>query len=102
MIIYVAHSGNAEEVVRNINDFQTKDLLNCYVSPSLTFSHLADEQIGADAVNELWLDLLSIADRLIVVGKKTDKFQILIDFAKLVKMEVMRLEENGELRPFTD
>ena len=92
MIIYVAHSGNAEEVARNINDFQKKDLLNCYVSPSLTFSHLADEEIGADAVNELWLDLLSIADILIVVGKKTDRFQVLIDFAKLVGMEVQYLD----------
>ena len=102
MIIYVAHSGNADEVAHTINNLQINDLLNCYVSPSLTFSYLKDEQINTDAVNELWLDLLSIADRLIVVDEKTDKIKMMIDFAKLVKMEVMRLGENGELRPFTE
>lgn len=102
MIIYVAHSGNDDEVAHTINNLQINDLLNCYVSPSFAFSYLKNEQICKDAVNELFLDLLSVADRLIVVGKSTDEIKMMIDFAKLVKMEVMRLDENGELQPFTN
>ena len=51
---------------------------------------------------ELRIDLLTCADRLIVAGEISKGVRMEIDFAKLVKMEVMRLEENGELRPFTE
>lgn len=68
----------------------------------LTFSHLEYGEVGYDDEIELRLDLLSCADRLIVASEVSKGVQKEIDFAKLVKMEVMRLEENGELRPFAE
>ena len=41
-------------------------------------------------------------DVLIVASEISKGVQMGIDFAKLVKMEVMRLDENGELQPFTE
>lgn len=107
MIYYVSHAcgGNKENVekARKItHDLQVKDLANCYICPLLTFYHLEYGEIGYDAEMEICLDLLSACDRLIVASEISRGVQMEIDFAKLVKMEVMRLDENGELRPFTE
>lgn len=107
MIIYVAHaySGdktNIERAKKITHDLQVKDLANCYICPLLTFSHLECGEIGFDAEMELCLDLLMACDRLIVASEISKGVQREIDFAKLVKMEVMRLDENGELQPFTE
>lgn len=106
-LYYVAHqySGdkeNIEKAKKITHDLQVKDLANCYVCPLLTFSHLEYGEVGYDDKIELCLDLLSCADRLIVASEISKGVQKEIDFAKLVNMEVMRLEENGELRPFTE
>ena len=104
---YVAHaySGkqeNFEQAKKITHDLQVKDLANCYVCPLLTFSHLEYGELGFDDEMELCLDLLSNADRLIVTGDTISKGVLMeIKFAKLVKMEVMRLEKDGTLRPFT-
>lgn len=107
MICYVGHcfggdKANIEKAKKITHDLQVKDLANCYVCPLLTFSHLEYGEVGYDDEIELRLDLLSCADRLIVASNVSKGLQKEIDFAKLVKMEVMRLEENGELRPFTE
>ena len=106
-LYYVAHQyggdkENIEKAKKITHDLQVKDLANCYVCPLLTFSHLEYGEVGYDDEIELCLDLLSCADRLIVASEVSKGVQKEIDFAKLVKMEVMRLEENGELRPFTE
>lgn len=108
MICYVAHAysadkSNIEKAKKITHDLQVKDLANCYICPLLTFSHLEYGEIGFDAEMELCLDLLSDAERLIVASEEISKgVQMEIDFAKLVKMEVLRLDKNGELRPFTE
>ncbi len=51
---------------------------------------------------ELCLDILQNCDRLIVASEISKGVQMEIDFAKLVKMEVMLLDKVGELRPFTE
>lgn len=51
---------------------------------------------------ELCLDLLTCADVLVVAGEISNGVQEEINFAKLVKMEVKRLDENGDLQPFTE
>ena len=79
-----------------------KDLANCYICPLLTFSHLEYGEIGFDAEMELCLDILSDCEKMIVASEISKGVQMEIDFAKLVKMEVMRLDENGDLRPFTE
>lgn len=106
-LYYVAHQyggdkENIEKAKRITHDLQVKDLANCYICPLLTFSHLEYGEVGYDDEIELCLDLLSCADRLIVASEVSKGVQKEIDFAKLVNMEVMRLEENGELRPFTE
>ncbi len=106
MIFYVAHaySGdktNIEKAKKITHDLQVKDLANCYICPLLALSHLEYDEIGYDAEMELRLDLLSVCDRLIVASEISKKVQMEIDFAKLVKMEVMCLDEAGKLRPFT-
>ena len=107
MLIFVSHryggdKNNIEKAKKITHDLQAKDLANCYICPLLTFSHLEYGEIGFDNEIELCLDLLSIADRLIVASEISKGVQMEIDFAKLVKMEVLKLEESGKLRPFTE
>ena len=107
MIFYVAHryendKSNIERAKKITHDLQVKDLANCYICPLLTFSHLEYGEIGYDDEMELCLDLLTCADALIVASEISRGVQMEIDFAKLVKMEVMTLDENGELQPFTE
>ena len=107
MICYVAHTysadkSNIEKAKKITHDLQVKDLANCYVCPLLTFSHLEYGELGYDDEMELCLDVLQNCDKLIVASEISKGVQIEIDFAKLVKMEVVRLDENGELQPFTD
>lgn len=107
MIYYIGHcfngdKANIEKAKKITHDLQVKDLENCYVCPLLTFSHLGYGEIGHDDEMELCFDLLTCADRLIVASEISKGVQMEIDFAKLVKMEVMRLDKDGELRPFTE
>ena len=107
MIYYVAHcfvgdKANIEKARKITHDLQVKDLANCYICPLLTFSHLEYGEIGYDEEMELCLDLLTCADRLIVASEISRGVQREIEFARLVKMEVFRLDENGELQPFAE
>ena len=106
-LCYVAHTyggdkKNIERAKKITKELQKRDLENCYICPLMAFSHLEYGEIGYDDEIELCLDLLTCADRLIVASEISKGVRIEIDFAKLVKMEVLRLEENGELRPFTE
>ena len=107
MIYYVGHcyagdKANIERARKITHDLQVKDLENCYICPLLAFSDLEYGELGYDAEMEVCLDLLSVCDRLIVASEISKGVQREIDFAKLVKMEVLRLDENGELQPFTE
>ena len=106
-LYYVAHQyggdkENIKKAKKIIHDLQVKDLANCYICPLLTFSHLEYGEIGYEDEMELCLDLLMVCDRAILASEISKGVQTEIDFAKLVKMEVMRLDENGELQPFTE
>lgn len=108
MIIYVSHAfagklENLERAKKITHDLQVADLENTYICPLLAFSHLQYGELGYNDEMNLCIDLLSECDRLIVASEKISKgVQMEIDFAKLVKMEVFKLEENGALQPFTD
>ena len=107
MIYYVGHCFNGEkaniEKAREItHDLQVKDIANCYICPLLAFSDLEYGEMGYENELEICLDLLSACDVLIVASEVSNGVQREIDFAKLVKMEVMRLEEDGTLQPFTE
>ena len=99
-IYYVAHkfSGKLENYQRAkkiTHDLQVKDLENTYICPLLALSHLAYNEVGYDEEMNLCIDLLSVADKLIVASDfLTSKgVQKEIEFAKLVGMEVEYLEE---------
>ena len=106
MLIFVSHcyggdKTNIEKAKKIIHDLQVKDLANCYICPLLTFSHLKYDEIGYENELELCLDILQNCDKLIVASEISKGVQTEIDFANLVKMEVMRIDEFGELQPFT-
>lgn len=107
MIVYVAHKysgdvANLEKAKKITRDLQKKDLANCYICPLLTFSCFEYGEIGYDDEMELCLDLLSVCDRLIVASDVSKGVQMEIDFAKLIKMEVLMLEKNGTIQPFSE
>ena len=99
-IYYVAHkfSGKLENYQRAkkiTHDLQVNDLDNTYICPLLALSHLKYNEVGYDDEMNLCIDLLSVADKLIVASDfLTSKgVQKEIDFANLVGMEVEYLEE---------
>ena len=106
-ILYVSHAyggdkKNIERAKKITKGLQKSDLANCYICPLMAFSHLEYGEIGYDDEMELCLDLLTCSDKLIVASEISNGVRKEIDFAKLVKMEVMRIDENGELQPFTE
>jgi hypothetical protein len=74
---------------------QVNDLENTYICPLLTFSHLKYGEIGYENELEACIDLLSVADKLIVASAFLDSVGVKkeIDFANLVGMEVEYLED---------
>ena len=97
-IYYVAHrfgsdTANIERAKKITHDLQVADLENCYICPLLAFSHLDYGEIGYDEALELCLDILSVADVLIVASEPSDGVQKEIDFARMVGMEVIDLAE---------
>ena len=98
MIYYVAHRyggdiANYERAKQITHDLQTNDLKNAYICPLLAFSHLGYNEMGYAEEMELRIDLLSVADVLIVASDVSKGVQKEIDFAKMVGMEVIDLAE---------
>ena len=101
MIIYVSHiyqgkPENLERARKITHDLQVADLENTYICPLLALSHLKYGEIGYENELEACIDLLSVADKLIVASDFLDSIGVQkeIDFANLVGMEVEYLEED--------
>ena len=97
-MIYVSHKfggdpANMERAKKITHDLQVADLDNCYICPLMAFSHLGYNEIGADDEIALCIDLLSVADVLLVASDISEGVQKEIDFARLVGMEVIDLAE---------
>lgn len=99
-IIYVSHAyggkiENLERAKKVTHDLQVADLENTYICPLLALSHLEYNEVGHDNEMNLCIDLLSIADKMIVASDFADSkgVQKEIDFANLVGMEVEWLED---------
>ena len=98
MLFYISHKyggdiANLERAKKITHDLQVADLDNCYICPLLTFSHLKYGEIGYDEELELCIDILSVADVLIVASDISDGVQKEIDFARMVGMEVIDLAD---------
>lgn len=98
MIIYVSHIfqgkiENLERAKKITHDLQVADLENTYICPLLAFSHLQYGEIGYEPEMDLCLDLLSIADKLIVASDISKGVSKEIEFANLVGIEVQYIED---------
>mgnify|MGYP003547829144 FL=1 len=107
MRYYIAHKyqgdkSNIERVGNIAKKLQIEHPEHAYFSPLHAFSFLEYNDMAYDDFMEVCLDFLSACVVLIVASEISKGVQMEIDFAKLGKMEVMRLEENGELQPFTE
>lgn len=106
-IVYVSHKydGKKEEIreaTRITYNLQLKDLLNHYYCPLVAIPWLAYKDISDDDKTALKLDMLSVCDSLLIASNISEDMKDEIEFAKLVKMEVLRLEEDGTIRPFKE
>ena len=107
MRFYIAHKyqgdkSNIERAGKIAKKLQTEHPEHAYFSPLHAFSFLEYNDMAYDDFMEVCYDFLSACDVLIVASEISKGVQMEIDFAKLVKMEVMRLDKNGKLRPFTE
>ena len=98
MIIYVSHAyggkkENYEKAKRITHDLQIENPTHCFICPLISFRHLEYGEIGYDEELELCLDILSVADVLIVASEPSKGVQKEIDFARMVGMEVIDLAE---------
>ena len=98
MLVYVSHCfggdmANLERAKKITHDLQVADLKNTYICPLLALSHLKYNEIGYDDEMNLCIDLLSIADKMIVASDLSKGVCREVDFANLVGMEVEYLEE---------
>lgn len=102
MRYYIAHAHDAdiERVGKIAKRLQLEHPENAYFSPLHAFSFLEYKDMSYDDFMEICYDFLSACDVIIVTSEISKSVQAEIDFAKLVKMEVMRLDEFGELQPF--
>ena len=107
MRYYIAHKyqgdkSNIDRVGKIAKKLQIEHPEHAYFSPLHAFSFLEYNDMAYDDFMEVCYDFLSACDVLIVASEISKGVRMEIDFAKLVKMEVMTLDENGELRPFTE
>ena len=98
MIIYVSHAyggkkENYEKAKRITRDLQIENPTHCFICPLISFGNLEYGEIGYDEELELCLDILSVADVLIVASEPSKGVQKEIDFARMVGMEVIDLAE---------
>ena len=98
MIIYISHKyggkpENLERAKKITHDLQVADLKNTYICPLLALSHLKYNEIGYDDEMNLCIDLLSIADKMIVASDLSKGVCREVDFANLVGMEVEYIED---------
>ena len=99
---YQADKSNIERASKIAKKLQLEHPEHAYFSPLHAFSFLEYEDMPFDDFMEVCYDFLSACDALIVASEISKGVRAEIDFAKLVKMEVVRLDENGDLQPFTE
>ena len=98
MLYYVSHlcTRNPADLYRIraiVSELQLDDLENCYLCPAIVFSHLTNKDIPFDEEMELRLDLLSACDTLVVIPDIGRKEKREMEYAEMVGMEVLWLEE---------
>lgn len=107
MTYYVAHaySGDKQNIMearKTLLELQRKDLLNCYICPVVALPILESAKVDKDSKLELCFDIMTLCDAFIIGSYISEGMKKEIEFARLIKMEVLRLGKDGKLRPFSE
>jgi hypothetical protein len=107
MTYYVAHaySGDKQNIRaarQTLLELQKKDLMNFYVCPVVAIPALESADVDKDSKLELCIDLMTLCDAFIIGSYISEGMKKEIEFARLIKMEVLRLGKDGKLRPFSE
>ena len=84
---------NVQRAAKITHELQINNLSDVFICPLLAFSHLGYNEIGYEEEMALCVDILSVSDVLIVASEPSKGVQKEIDFAEMVGMEVVYLEE---------
>lgn len=97
MLIYVAHEygGNPyflRRAKKITHDLQLSDPANCYVCPLLVFSSLKYGEVSFEDEMNLFLDVLTVCDKMLVCSNISRGVQAEIDFAEMVGIPVEEID----------
>jgi hypothetical protein len=106
MMYYFCHdySGNHANITKarkSLARLQKNDLANCYLCPVVAFPIFENPNIDNDSKMELCYDLMTLCDAVIVGYYITDEMAQQIEFARLIKMEVLSVDSSGKIQPFS-
>lgn len=98
MLIYVTHAyrgkhSDYEKIRKIIHNLQKNDLENTYICPLLVLSHMGYKELTFEQEKELRLDMITVCDKLLVVGDFSPMVEQELDFADLIDMEVDYYEQ---------
>lgn len=107
MTYYVAHAFSSDKrssamAKRTLLELQKKDLLNCYICPVVSLPILECEDVDKDSKMELCYDMMTLCDAVVIGSYIGETVKKEIEFARLIKMEVLRIGEDGKLQPFAE
>ena len=96
MTVFVAHEHTDASTIRSqkiVLQLQHENLAHCFIPASIAFEHLYKGDLSQDEIFDIECDLLCNCDQLLIVSKISPIIQREIDFARMVGMEVIDLEE---------
>lgn len=93
MMIYVCHCDNGrysdlERAKKITADLQISDMANCYVCPLQVFEHLSYEKIEYSDIFNLYGDLMTVCDKVVVVSAKDYNVEKQLSLANKLGMEI--------------
>ena len=98
---YSGNHANITKARKSLSRLQKNDLANCYVCPVVAFPILENTNIDHDSKMELFYDLMTLCDAVVVGYYITDEMAKQIEFARLIKMEVFSIDSSGKIQPFS-
>lgn len=98
---YSGNHANITKARKSLARLQKNDLANCYLCPVVAFPIFENPNIDNDSKMELCYDLMTLCDAVIVGYYITDEMAQQIEFARLIKMEVLSVDSSGKIQPFS-
>ena len=96
MTVFVAHAQTEDSSIRSqkiVLQLQRENPDHCFIPSSIAFDHLYNGDFSQDDIFDIEADLLMNCDKLLIVSKISPIIRREIDFARMVGMEVIDLEE---------